>query len=65
MINVLETLLFLAFGTACFLVYLSMKDAAEAARGTSRYLVVGAFRSLLAAFSLAGVLLGLARFLGP
>jgi len=55
--------LWLAFGLACLVAYFGFKNVAERARGERRFYVLGFYRSVLLAFGVVSLMLGVSRVL--
>ncbi|HLG73014.1 MAG TPA: hypothetical protein VK009_21550 [Chloroflexota bacterium] len=51
------------FGCICLLVFRALRGEAEKARGSSRFYVVGFYRSVLLALGIVALMVGLSRVL--
>ncbi len=52
------------FGCLCLLVFARLKAEAEKARGSSRFYLIGFYRSVLLALGIVALMLGISRLLG-
>ncbi len=52
------------FGCLCLLVFARLKGEAEKARGSSRFYLIGFYRSVLLALGIVALMLGISRLLG-
>ena len=56
-------LLALGFGLVCLLAFFGLKGQADAARGERRFLAIGFYRSVLLAFGVVSLMVGVSRLL--
>lgn len=59
----LQAMLSLAFALVCLVAFAGTKSHADAARGESRYYLIGLYRSVFMALAIAAFMVGVSRIL--